>query len=144
MRGVLVPLGEILGSPMGLKVPQACRVSLPQLGPPAFQLLPLTSVPSKLSQVAGCSHPSWEQHRQLRETQSRLRACSIQFPIRTARLSQMAPWCQGGEGLLQGLSRRGAQKRPVQGYWRVERGDRGSDRGCFTVNAERMKPCFLH
>ena len=26
----------------------------------AFQLLILTSVPSKLSQVARCSHPSWE------------------------------------------------------------------------------------
>lgn len=32
----------------------------PPRGPTAFQLLLLTSVPSKLSQVAGCSHPSWE------------------------------------------------------------------------------------
>lgn len=32
----------------------------PPWQPPTFQSLLLTSVPSRLSQVAGWSHPSWE------------------------------------------------------------------------------------
>ena len=43
--------------------PGARRALLPLPGPmeaQAFQAIILTSVPSKLGLVAGCSHPSWE------------------------------------------------------------------------------------
>lgn len=60
-------------------------------------------------------------------------ACSIQFPIRTNSLSQMAPWRQGREGLLHPPQQEGyTEEAPFRGLggWRRE-GDRGPGQGLF-------------
>lgn len=43
------------------RAPRSYSPARPPWRPTALQLLLLTSVPSELSQVAGCSQPSWEQ-----------------------------------------------------------------------------------
>lgn len=67
-EGVLVLPSKVFKQSYGVEGASGLQSFSPPTRPPAFQLLLLPSVPSKKSQVAGCSHPSWEQHRQLRET----------------------------------------------------------------------------
>lgn len=114
----------------------------PQLGPPAFQSLLLTSVPSKRSQVAGCSHPSWEQNRQLRETQSRLRPVPYSFPSVQPGLAKWLPSVRAVK-VFYAPSAGGEHRRgPFRGAVRedVEGGQRPRQGLFLFVNIVRTKP----